>query len=70
LERSSSVLSGLTRVQNLQQGDKRIFCTMDYEVGELRIVLVCMTHVYAIFVFPFQLKLSMCLDSYIGKPEG
>jgi threonyl-tRNA synthetase len=64
---ASGALSGLTRVRKFQQDDAHIFCSMDQVASELEGIFDFMTHVYAMFGFPFKLKLSTRPDSYMGK---
>jgi threonyl-tRNA synthetase len=64
---ASGALSGLTRVRKFQQDDAHIFCTVDQVTGELQGMFDFMTYVYALFGFPFKLKLSTRPDSYMGK---
>lgn len=66
---ASGALSGLTRVRKFQQDDAHIFCTLDQVTAELHGMFDFMTHVYAMFGFPFKLKLSTRPDSYMGKLE-
>lgn len=66
---ASGALSGMTRVRKFQQDDGHIFCTVDQVAQELEGMFDFMTNVYAIFGFPFKLKLSTRPDSYMGKLE-
>jgi len=66
---ASGALSGLTRVRKFQQDDAHIFCTVDQVTSEIRGMFDFMTHVYALFGFPFKLRLSTRPDSYMGKLE-
>jgi threonyl-tRNA synthetase len=65
----SGALTGLTRVRRFQQDDAHIFCTMDQISSEMRSCLDFLQHVYGIFGFDFQLKLSTRPEGYLGELE-
>jgi len=65
----SGALSGLTRVRRFQQDDAHIFCTSDQVQGEIRSCLDFMSHIYSIFGFSFDLKLSTRPDKFIGDKD-
>ncbi|CAG8562565.1 4547_t:CDS:10 [Paraglomus brasilianum] len=65
----SGALSGLTRVRRFQQDDAHIFCREDQVENEIAEALDFLRHVYSIFGFTFQLKLSTRPEKYLGTPE-
>lgn len=65
----SGALSGLTRVRRFQQDDAHIFCTIEQIKSEMAGCLAFMKHVYGVFGFTFQLKLSTRPEKYLGEVE-
>ncbi|XP_034246623.1 threonine--tRNA ligase 1, cytoplasmic isoform X1 [Thrips palmi] len=65
----SGALSGLTRVRRFQQDDAHIFCMPDQIKSEISGCLDFMKHVYGIFGFTFQLKLSTRPEKFLGEIE-
>ncbi|CAH1756924.1 12642_t:CDS:10 [Entrophospora sp. SA101] len=65
----SGALSGLTRVRRFQQDDAHIFCREDQIEEEINSALEFLKHVYGIFGFTFQLRLSTRPEKYLGKVE-
>jgi len=65
----SGALSGLTRVRRFQQDDAHIFCTPDQIGKEIDAALDFLDHVYGIFGFTFDLKLSTRPEKYLGDIE-
>lgn len=65
----SGALSGLTRVRRFQQDDAHIFCLPDQIKSEISACLDFMKHVYGIFGFTFQLRLSTRPEKYLGEIE-
>jgi len=65
----SGALSGLTRVRRFQQDDAHIFCTPEQISTEIRNALEFLKHVYGIFGFAFDLKLSTRPDKFLGDQE-
>lgn len=65
----SGALTGLTRVRRFQQDDAHIFCMPDQIKSEISACLDFMRHVYGIFGFTFQLKLSTRPEKYLGELE-
>ncbi|XP_026279601.1 threonine--tRNA ligase 1, cytoplasmic isoform X3 [Frankliniella occidentalis] len=63
----SGALTGLTRVRRFQQDDAHIFCMPDQIKSEISACLDFMKHVYGIFGFTFQLKLSTRPEKYLGE---
>ncbi|MCJ1345293.1 hypothetical protein MMC31_003499 [Peltigera leucophlebia] len=63
-------LSGLTQVCKFQQDDGYIFYPVDQVTSKLEGMFDFMTYVYALFGFPFKLKLFTRPDSYMGKLEN
>ncbi|XP_047324109.1 threonine--tRNA ligase, mitochondrial 1-like [Impatiens glandulifera] len=66
---ASGALSGLTRVRRFQQDDAHIFCMESQVKGEVRNVLEFISHVYKIFGFTFDLKLSTRPEKSMGDKE-
>lgn len=64
---SSGALTGLTRVRRFQQDDAHIFCRESQIKDEVRGVLEFIKHVYNIFGFTFDLKLSTRPEKYLGE---
>ncbi|CAG8589813.1 1087_t:CDS:10 [Ambispora gerdemannii] len=65
----SGALTGLTRVRRFQQDDAHIFCRPDQVQEEIAASLDFLKHVYGIFGFTFQLKLSTRPEKYLGSIE-
>ncbi|CAG8598483.1 8746_t:CDS:10, partial [Racocetra fulgida] len=65
----SGALAGLTRVRRFQQDDAHIFCRHDQVEEEINAALEFLKHVYGIFGFTFQLKLSTRPEKYLGTIE-
>lgn len=65
----SGALTGLTRVRRFQQDDAHIFCTPEQISSEIDGALDFLKHVYGVFGFTFQLKLSTRPDNYLGEIE-
>ncbi|XP_065337591.1 threonine--tRNA ligase 1, cytoplasmic-like isoform X1 [Cloeon dipterum] len=63
----SGALSGLTRVRRFQQDDAHIFCTTDQIKAEMLGALDFLKHVYSIFGFTFQLRLSTRPETFLGE---
>lgn len=66
---ASGALTGLTRVRRFQQDDAHIFCRVDQLGSEMDSCLDFLQHIYAIFGFTFQLKLSTRPDKFLGDVE-
>ncbi|CAI2183453.1 16771_t:CDS:10 [Funneliformis geosporum] len=62
----SGALTGLTRVRRFQQDDAHIFCRQDQVEEEINGALEFMKHIYGVFGFTFQLKLSTRPEKYLG----
>jgi len=54
----SGALTGLTRVRRFQQDDAHIFCMPDQIRSEMQGCLDFLKHVYSVFGFTYQLRLS------------
>jgi len=65
----SGALSGLTRVRRFQQDDAHIFCTTDQIGQEMVNALDFLRHVYTVFGFTFNLRLSTRPAKYLGDLE-
>ncbi|XP_071112880.1 threonine--tRNA ligase 1, cytoplasmic-like isoform X1 [Haliotis cracherodii] len=65
----SGALSGLTRVRRFQQDDAHIFCRFDQIKDEIQGCLDFLKHVYGVFGFSFQLKLSTRPEKFLGDIE-
>ncbi|XP_035706901.1 threonine--tRNA ligase 1, cytoplasmic isoform X2 [Folsomia candida] len=65
----SGALSGLTRVRRFQQDDAHIFCLPDQIGQEIDGALDFLNHIYGIFGFTFDLKLSTRPEKYLGDIE-
>ncbi|KAG6654472.1 hypothetical protein CIPAW_05G147900 [Carya illinoinensis] len=63
---ASGALTGLTRVRRFQQDDAHIFCRESQIKEEVRGVLDFIKHVYDVFGFTFDLKLSTRPEKYLG----
>ncbi|XP_061370150.1 threonine--tRNA ligase, mitochondrial 1 isoform X1 [Gastrolobium bilobum] len=66
---ASGALSGLTRVRRFQQDDAHIFCRESQVKGEVRNALNFINHVYNIFGFTYELKLSTRPEKYLGDVQ-
>ncbi|CAI5742349.1 unnamed protein product [Hyaloperonospora brassicae] len=66
---ASGALSGLTRVRRFHQDDAHIFCTARQVQSEIAHALDFVKHVYGIFGFKFNLRLSTRPEKYMGKLE-
>jgi threonyl-tRNA synthetase len=65
----SGALSGLTRVRRFQQDDAHIFCLPDQIGQEIDGALDFLDHIYGVFGFSFDLKLSTRPEKYLGDIE-
>ncbi|KAL1458375.1 hypothetical protein WDU94_008532 [Cyamophila willieti] len=65
----SGALTGLTRVRRFQQDDAHIFCTVEQIGDEIVSALDFLRHVYSIFGFTFNLRLSTRPEKYLGELE-
>ncbi|KAJ0409076.1 hypothetical protein P43SY_002210 [Pythium insidiosum] len=63
---ASGALTGLTRVRRFHQDDAHIFCTADQVQSEISQCLAFIQHVYGVFGFTFQLRLSTRPEKYMG----
>ncbi|XP_047322474.1 threonine--tRNA ligase, mitochondrial 1-like [Impatiens glandulifera] len=66
---ASGALSGLTRVRRFQQDDAHIFCRESQIKEEVKNVLEFISHIYKIFGFTFDLKLSTRPEKSMGDKE-
>ncbi|KAI5475030.1 threonyl-trna synthetase [Pseudohyphozyma bogoriensis] len=66
---ASGALSGLTRVRRFQQDDAHHFCMPEQIEEEMTVCFDFLNHVYGIFGFEFNLKLSTRPENYLGKLE-
>jgi len=62
----SGALTGLTRVRRFQQDDAHIFCRPDQIKTEMVGCLEFLKHVYSVFDFSYQLKLSTRPEKFMG----
>lgn len=62
----SGALTGLTRVRRFQQDDAHIFCRPDQIKAEMTGCIEFLKHVYGIFGFSYQLRLSTRPEKFIG----
>jgi len=62
----SGALTGLTRVRRFQQDDAHIFCTPEQIKSEMAGCLDFLKHVYSIFGFTYQLRLSTRPEKFLG----
>merc|ERR1719447_1907034 len=62
----SGALTGLTRVRRFQQDDAHIFCRPDQIKAEMAGALDFLKHVYNIFGFTYQLRLSTRPEKFLG----
>lgn len=65
----SGTLTGLTRVRRFQQDDAHIFCMKSQIKSEIKGGLEFLKHVYGIFGFTFELKLSTRPEKFLGDVE-
>lgn len=65
----SGALTGLTRVRRFQQDDAHIFCAVEQLASEMSGALDFLKHIYSIFGFTFQLKLSTRPSDFLGEVE-
>ena len=65
----SGALSGLTRVRRFCQDDAHIFCMTSQIKSEMLGCLDFLQHVYGIFGFTFELKLSTRPEKHLGDLE-
>ncbi|ETL92170.1 threonine-tRNA ligase [Phytophthora nicotianae] len=66
---ASGALTGLTRVRRFHQDDAHIFCTAAQVQSEISQALDFIKHVYGIFDFKFNLRLSTRPEKYMGDLE-
>lgn len=64
---ASGALTGLTRVRRFHQDDAHIFCTSEQVQHEISQCLQFIQHVYGVFGFTFQLRLSTRPENYMGE---
>jgi threonyl-tRNA synthetase len=64
---ASGALTGLTRVRRFHQDDAHIFCTPDQVQSEIKDCLEFINHVYGVFGFSFDLRLSTRPEKYMGE---
>lgn len=64
---ASGALTGLTRVRRFHQDDAHIFCSADQVQSEISASLEFIQHVYGVFGFTFQLRLSTRPENYMGE---
>merc|ERR1712117_516251 len=62
----SGALTGLTRVRRFQQDDAHILCMPDQIRSEMAGALDFLKHVYTIFGFTYQLRLSTRPEKFLG----
>merc|ERR1712172_485617 len=62
-------LTGLTRVRRFQQDDAHIFCMPDQIRSEMQGCLDFLKHVYSVFGFTYQLRLSTRPEKFLGDIE-
>lgn len=62
----SGALTGLTRVRRFQQDDAHIFCRTSQIEDEIGGCLDFLKHVYGVFGYTFNLKLSTRPEKYLG----
>jgi threonyl-tRNA synthetase len=65
----SGTLSGLTRVRRFQQDDAHIFCMQSQIKSEITQCLEFLKHIYGVFGFTFDLRLSTRPEKYLGEVE-
>ncbi|KAJ3103446.1 threonyl-tRNA synthetase [Phlyctochytrium bullatum] len=66
---ASGALTGLTRVRRFCQDDAHIFCTFDQVSAEMDSCLDFLQHVYGIFGFSIDIKLSTRPEKFLGDIE-
>lgn len=64
---ASGALTGLTRVRRFHQDDAHIFCRADQVQHEISECLRFIEHVYGVFGFTFQLRLSTRPEKFMGE---
>ncbi|TYZ68129.1 hypothetical protein PybrP1_000929 [[Pythium] brassicae (nom. inval.)] len=64
---ASGALTGLTRVRRFHQDDAHIFCTAEQVQHEIAQCLAFVQHVYGVFGFTFQLRLSTRPANFMGE---
>ncbi|CAM8912754.1 unnamed protein product [Rhodiola kirilowii] len=64
---ASGALTGLTRVRRFQQDDAHIFCRESQVKAEVMAALDFINHVYTIFGFTYDLKLSTRPEKFLGE---
>ncbi|TMW62733.1 hypothetical protein Poli38472_005351 [Pythium oligandrum] len=64
---ASGALTGLTRVRRFHQDDAHIFCMDNQVQDEISQCLSFIQHVYGVFGFTFQLRLSTRPEKYMGE---
>jgi len=62
----SGALTGLIRVRRFQQDDAHIFCRPDQIKAEMGGALDFLKHVYTVFGFTYQLRLSTRPEKFLG----
>ena len=62
----SGALTGLTRVRRFQQDDAHIFCMPDQIRSEMAGCMAFLKHVYSVFGFTYQLRLSTRPEKFLG----
>ncbi|CAF0919816.1 unnamed protein product [Brachionus calyciflorus] len=65
----SGTLTGLTRVRRFQQDDAHIFCMQSQIKSEIGSCLEFLKHIYGIFGFSFELRLSTRPEKFLGEIE-
>jgi threonyl-tRNA synthetase len=65
----SGTLTGLTRVRRFQQDDAHIFCMQSQITAEVKSTLDFLKHIYGIFGFTFELRLSTRPEKFLGTIE-
>lgn len=65
----SGALTGLTRVRRFQQDDAHIFCMLSQVTTEVMASIKFLEHVYGVFGYTFDLKLSTRPEKYLGEVE-
>ncbi|KAJ3100474.1 threonyl-tRNA synthetase [Phlyctochytrium planicorne] len=66
---ASGALTGLTRVRRFCQDDAHIFCTMEQVSSEMDSCLDFLQHIYGIFGFSIDIKLSTRPEKFLGEIE-
>ena len=62
----SGALTGLSRVRRFQQDDAHIFCRPDQIKAEMAGALDFLKHIYSVFGFTYQLRLSTRPEKFLG----